>query len=175
MLKADEFEIEESETDETDGAAEVLTLVVDVSGSMFEGGKRLIARGVVREIEQYLRLGYGRAKLRLVAAGDEMRDVEWNQDEDVPEAVLDSKGTFNAAKLREHLKGGSGRILYIGDASWNAASSKAMTVWTAELPPDSFRAIVVGCETPLTSRGYKTFAVEDVFAALDGFVGGGDA
>lgn len=34
-------------------------LVCDTSGSMVEGGKRLIMRGLVRQVEQFLRLGYG--------------------------------------------------------------------------------------------------------------------
>ena len=42
-------------------------LVCDTSGSMIEGGKRLIVRGLVRQVEQFFRLGYGRTrKLQLV-------------------------------------------------------------------------------------------------------------
>ena len=33
-------------------------LVCDTSGSMIEGGKRLIMRGLVRQVEQFHRLGY---------------------------------------------------------------------------------------------------------------------
>ncbi len=54
-------------------------LVCDTSGSMLEGGKRLIVRGLVRQVEQFLRLGYGPKKdLKLVLWNDEAASQTWN-------------------------------------------------------------------------------------------------
>ena len=43
----------------------ILNIIVDTSGSMVESGKRLITRGVVRQVEQYIRLGYSTINLQL--------------------------------------------------------------------------------------------------------------
>lgn len=169
MLDLNSFAVEPESSSESVS----LTLAVDVSGSMFEGGRRWIARGIVREIEQYVRLGYGKANLRLVAAGAEPREITWNLDDDVPAAILDCQGPFDMSRLLAFLKDVSGPILYVGDADWPVKATRALGAWLAMRSGDSFRAIVLGDERPKVLRG-RLFAADEVFAALDGFLGNGD-
>jgi len=77
----------------------LIHLVLDTSGSMGEWGKLLIARGVARAMEQYLRLGYGSADLKLVAWSNEARVVDWRSDQEFPPEVLVSGGAANAKAL----------------------------------------------------------------------------
>ena len=77
----------------------ILHLVCDTSGSMAEWGKHLIARGVVRAIEQYLRLGHGSADLKLVVWGNEARVLDWHPDQEFPDEMRASQGSANAEAL----------------------------------------------------------------------------
>ena len=75
-------------------------LVCDTSGSMVEGGKRLIMRGLVRQVEQFLRLGYGPKKdLKLVLWNDEATSPTWYPGDEVPGELLDCKGSADGDAL----------------------------------------------------------------------------
>ena len=63
-------------------ANNILNIIVDCSGSMIESGKRLIARNAVRQIEQCIRLGYASAQIRLFAANENFRKIDWNPNQE---------------------------------------------------------------------------------------------
>lgn len=151
-----------------------LHLVWDTSGSMAEWGKTLIARGVVRAIEQYLRLGYGCAELSLVAWGDVATVVEWQPDHEFPPEVLVCKGEANVGALIAHLaKQPLGKIVLLTDGFWARSDARALKRWKDGLPPDTVRLVRVGADSNQQLKGDDVFPAEGLFAALDGWLEGG--
>lgn len=153
-----------------------LILIVDTSGSMSEGGKRLVARGLARATEQFIRLGYGSADLKLVAWNRGARVVEWDPNQEFPPEMLVSEGAANAESLISHLgERPEGKILLITDGFWSQANAKALKRWKERLQLDTLRVIKVGADANPQLRGADIYTAEDLFAALDGWIGGGKA
>lgn len=154
----------------------ILHLVCDTSGSMVESGKHLAARGVVRAIEQYLRLGHGSAELKLVAWGNEARVLDWTPDQEFPDEMCAPHSSADAEALAALLGSEpAGRILVISDGFWSQAVAKVMKRWKLSLPPNALRLIKIGADANPHIEGADVFAAEDLFAALDGWLEGGVA
>jgi hypothetical protein len=148
-------------------------MVWDTSGSMAEWGKHLIARGVARAMEQYLRLGHGGADLKLVAWANEARFLEWSPDQEFPLELLISEGATNTEALITLLgKQPDGRLLLITDGFWSQADAKALKRWKESLQPDTLRVVKIGGDANPHLKGADVFAAEDLFAALDGWLEG---
>ncbi len=153
-----------------------LNIIVDVSGSMSEGGKHLIARGVVRSLEQYFRLGYGCADLKLVAWNKEARIINWIPDKELPMELLRCEGMANAKTLITLLgEQPKGNVLIITDGFWSQDDAKALKRWKKNLQRDTLRIIKVGADANPHLRGTDVFASEEIFCALDGWLKGGCA
>ena len=151
-------------------------IVLDASGSMLEGGKSLLARGVARAVEQYYRLGHGDAHVNLVAWNHEARIVDWNPDEDFPSEMPTSESTLSVAALITLFgKQPDSRLLLLTDGFWSREDAKALKIWQASLPPDALRLIKVGADADPPLQGAGVFAAGDLFAALDGWPGGSAA
>jgi len=154
----------------------LIHLVWDTSGSMGDWGKLLIARGVARAMEQYLRLGYGSGDVRLVAWSNEARVIDWRSDQEFPPDLLVSGGTANATALVSLFgKEPGGKVLLLTDGLWSHADAKQLRSWKQGLPPDTLRIIRIGADANPQLKGNDVFAVEELFAALDGWVEGGAA
>jgi len=154
----------------------ILHLVWDTSGSMAEWGKNLIARGVARAIEQYLRLGYGRADLRLVAWGSEARILDWSSDQEFLPELLLSEGSANAKALVSFCgTEPSGKVLILSDGFWSPVDAKELKRWKECLQPDTLRVIKIGVDANPQLKGKGVFTADDLFAALDGWLEGGAA
>ena len=154
----------------------LIHLVWDISGSMGEWGKLLIARGVARAIEQYVRLGYGSADLKLVAWCNEARVFDWHSDQEFPPELLVPGAAANAKALVTFFgTEPSGKILLLTDGFWSHADAKQLRCWKQGLHPDTLRAIRIGADANPQLKGSGVFAVEDWFAALDGWLEGGAA
>lgn len=154
----------------------LIHLVWDTSGSMGEWGKLLIARGVARAMEQYLRLGYGSAELKLVAWSDEARVVDWPSDQEFPPELLVSGGAANAKALVSYfgLEPG-GKVLLLTDGFWSQADARELKRWKQGLQPDTLRVIKIGADANPHLKENDVHPVEDFFAALDGWLEGGAA
>lgn len=154
----------------------IIHLVCDTSGSMAEWGKLLIARGVARALEQYLRLGYGRADLKLVAWGNATRIVDWHPDQEFPLELLVPGGLANAQALVALFGTEPGRrILLLTDGFWSQADARELRRWRECLQQGTLRVIKIGAEANPQLKGGDVFAVEELFAALDGWIEGGAA
>jgi len=153
-----------------------LHVVVDTSGSMAEWGKHLIARGVVRAVEQYVRFGYANADLRLVAWNNKALVIDWQPDQEFPQELMVSKGSANANALLSLLgtKPG-GKVLLLSDGFWPRVDAKELKRWKERLQPDTLRIIKIGADANPQLKGTDVFAAEDLFAALDGWLEGGVA
>lgn len=146
----------------------IIHLVWDTSGSMAEWRKNLIARGVARAVEQYFRLGYGRANVKLIAWCQEARVVEWSPDEDFPQEMLTCEGAANVEALINLLgKNPEGKILLITDGFWPLDDVRVLKRWREGLQEDTLRVIKIGADSNPQLKGAAVFAAEDLFAALD--------
>jgi len=154
----------------------IVHLVWDISGSMAEWANYLIARGLARMLEQYLRLGYAYADLKLVAWGDEARVLDWHPDQEFPPEMLVSEGAANAKALVTLFgKQPGGKVLLITDGFWSRADAKELKRWKESLQPDTLRLLMVGADANSQLKGADVFPAEDLFAALDGWLQGGVA
>jgi len=153
-----------------------LCIVWDTSGSMAEWAKVLVARGVARAIEQYVRLGYGSADLKLVAWSHEACVLDWTSDREFPREVLVPGGSANAKALTAFF--GTElpeKVLLLTDGFWSNEDAEEIKRWKHGLPPDTIRIIKIGADASTQVTGSDVFVAEDVFAALDGWVKGGGA
>ncbi|GAB6187389.1 hypothetical protein [Thermopirellula anaerolimosa] len=149
----------------------LIQLVWDRSGSMAECGKQLIARGIARAIEQYVRLGYVSADLRLIAWGNDARVINWQPDQEFPEELLLSEGSSSMQALVSLLgTNPDGRVLIITDGFWSPMDRKVLKRWKEGLRPDTVRFIKVGADANPHMTGRNVFSAEDVFAVLDGWL-----
>jgi hypothetical protein len=147
-------------------------LVCDTSGSMIEGGKRLIMRGLVRQVEQFLRLGYGpKQDLKLVLWNDVATSPAWNPSDEVPHELMDCKGSAVGDALVQFLGTFSGgKILILTDGFWPEASRDAIKRWKAGATPDAVRIVKVGADANPRLKGSDVFEAEDFIAAMDGWL-----
>jgi hypothetical protein len=154
----------------------ILHLICDVSGSMSEGGKSLITRGVARAVEQYVRLGYGRADLRLVAWSNEARVVEWRLGDEFPPELLVCERIAKADALINLIGNQTVcKILLITDGFWSQDDAKALKRLKESIQQDMLRVIKIGADANPHLKGPDVFAAEDLFIALDGWLEGGAA
>jgi hypothetical protein len=139
---------------------------------MVEGGKRLIMRGLVRQVEQFLRLGYGPKKdLKLVLWNDEATSPTWNPDDEVPGELLDCQGSAEGDALVQFLGTSSGaKVLILTDGFWPEASRDAIKRWKAGAIPNALRIVKVGADANPKLKGPDVFEAEDFLAAMDGWL-----
>ncbi len=154
----------------------ILYLICDISGSMSEGGKNLITRGIARAVEQYVRLGYGCADLKLVAWSQEASVVEWSPGKEFPPELLVCERIANAeALITLNGKQPDGKVLLITDGFWAQDDAKALKRWKESLQQGTLRVIKIGADANPHLKGMDVYAAEDLFAALDGWLEGGVA
>lgn len=136
-----------------------LWLVCDASGSMQESAKRLIVRGLVKQVEQLLRYGYCEDRdLELVAWRDGVVRVSWGSGEEVPDAILDCSGSADMSALLEFLRRVDGDVLILTDGFWDASASESFESWRADR---NVRVVGVG---PDAGGKASDFGAEDFVA-----------
>jgi hypothetical protein len=149
-----------------------LWLVCDVSGSMLEAGKRLIVRSLVREVEQYIRLGYGaKPELKLVAWNNDAKMLAWSPEDEVPVGLFDCTNSADGVVLAK-LPGDQAddRFIVLTDGFWSGESRVAVKRWKEGLSLDGLRFIKVGADANPKLKGSDVFEAEDFFAAMDGWL-----
>ena len=150
-----------------------LWLICDVSGSMLEAGKRLVVRGLVRQIEQYGRLGYAAAAdLKLVAWHAEAKQIPWVPGDEVPPDIFECRGSADGAALVRLFSGPrpGNKFVIFTDGFWSENSRIAIKQWKAELDPNALRVIKIGADANPKLKGADVFESEAFFAAIDGWL-----
>lgn len=148
-----------------------LNILIDTSGSMVESGKRLITRGVVRQVEQYIRLGYSTIKLQLFSIGNKITPIEWNTNDEYPEVLFNCSGSLDLESLIDFIKSDEALYLIVSDCSWAGRSVKKFLRSVGELPDGTVRIIKVGAEQSSSIKNIKVFESEDTLLALEGWIG----
>lgn len=149
----------------------ILNIIVDTSGSMVESGKRLIARGVIRQIEQYIRLGYSGMNLQLFSISDKITPIEWNTKDEYPEVLFSCSGSLDLGALTNFVKPEETLCLIVSDCSWSGRTMRKFLRGVDELPNDTVRIIKVGAEQSSSIKNIKVFESEDILLALEGWIG----
>lgn len=150
-----------------------LWLVCDASGSMIEGGKRLIVRGLLRQVEQYFRLGYApRVELKLVVWNDAAAIVPWQPGDEVPTDVLTCQGSVDASELTTALSASAvdDRYIIISDGFWTDDARQELKRWRESQAEDTLRVIRIGADSNPKLTGPEVFEAEDIFAAFEGWL-----
>jgi hypothetical protein len=149
-----------------------LWLVCDVSGSMLESGKRLVVRGLVREVEQYIRLGYGiKPDIKLVAWNNEAKSLAWSPEDEVPVDLFDCKNSADGEVLTKLLSGQADDLFIIlTDGFWADEPQAAVERWEEVLGRDALLVVKVGADANPKLNGSNVFEAEEFFAAMDGWL-----
>lgn len=147
-------------------------LVCDTSGSMIEGGKRLILRGLVRQLEQYLRLGYApKRDLKLVAWNDEAAVQPWSPSDEAPHELFDCSGSADGnALVRLVGTPTDDKVLLLTDGFWPDESRATIKRWKDAMAPGALRVIKVGADANPRLTGSDVFEVEDFWSAMEGWL-----
>lgn len=148
-------------------------LVCDVSGSMLEAGKRFVIRTLVREVEQYFRLGYATEKdIKLLAWNNELEVLPWSPGDEVPTNLLQCCGSADIEALLTFFHNHpDDKFIVLSDGFWADDSQAALTRWKSQGNRDALRILKVGADANLRLKGSEVFKAEDLFAALDGWLG----
>lgn len=131
----------------------------------------MLTRGIARAVEQYIRLGYGSADITLVLWNDNVAVVEWNPDEEFPEALFNCNGSLKLAELYNKL--GSkpdGKVLIITDGSWSQEDIHFFRKWKREAPTGAIRIIKIGSETNRLWKKDELFSADDFFSVFDSWL-----
>jgi uncharacterized sporulation protein YeaH/YhbH (DUF444 family) len=151
----------------------LIYLVWDTSGSMAEWGKHLVARGMARAIEQYLRLGYGRGEMKLVTWSNEVRLFDWHADQEFPVEMLTSRNSVNVKALITFFETEpNGKIILLTDGFWSQADVREFHRWKECLKPNMLRVIKIGADTNPQLKGKEVVIAEEFFAAMNGWLEG---
>lgn len=155
------------------GSFKTLFLICDVSGSMSENGKDTLMRGVARTVEQYVRLGYGAADIRLVLWNNDAETVEWNPDDELPDRLLNCSGSANAAalcKLLDTTSTSDRAVLLLTDGWWSREDALALKRWKRDQQSGVLRIIKIGSDANPLLKGDDVFLPDDVFSVLGGWL-----
>jgi hypothetical protein len=150
---------------------ETFYLVCDTSGSMAEGGKRMLMRGIARTVEQCIRLGDGAAEIKLVLWNTTAAVADWEPSDELPAQLLECGGSSNASALIKTLgEKPDGNVLFLTDGWWSEDEKKVLKKWRKSLPSETLRIIKIGADANPLLKGDDVFAAEDIITALDGWL-----
>lgn len=150
------------------GNPEKLYIVCDASASMLNGGKLLLVRGIVRTIEQYVRLGYAAVELKLISLSSGVKEIEWNPDDEFPTELFECEGAAHFASLPDVLDLTSGeKVLLLTDGCWVKEDIERLRLWKSKLPPDTIRIVKIGDDYSQFRKSDEVFPTDEIFLALD--------
>ncbi|MGN8980488.1 hypothetical protein [Collinsella sp. HCP28S3_E6] len=136
---------------------------------MSECGKRFIARTTLRTIGQYYQMLNPNAKLSLIAWNDEVRQLPWSYDSDLPEELMNCSGSSNVGALIDVL-GNSGNepVIILSDGYWNDSAGQ-FDKWASSFRENDFRVVLLGADANLKSAKKFAYAAEHLLSALEEF------
>jgi hypothetical protein len=154
----------------------MIWVICDTSGSMNEGGKKLLVRTLLTYLSQ-LPLAAPRGafpgSLRVVAWGDGARLVELEAD--ISPLRCEGRVSANAltAFLTQALEEASRpRLLLVSDGQWPPEELQHLRRWLRTRPDVAVQAIAVGADANRRDLGAvagpsRVFAPEDIWAVLE--------
>lgn len=150
----------------------MLNLVVDNSGSLIEGGKRFIARTVLRQLRDFWLAMNPTGTIRLFLMTDKgLQEVAWTQDQDVPCEVLSPRGRARINDVVSHLWSEDDGVVLISDYCMLPEDRRMLRTWIEQMGVRRARLVVVGDVLSVDQTEQGLFSAEQVDGVLDGFLG----
>jgi hypothetical protein len=166
--------------------SEILNLLVDTSGSMYEMGKLLLVRNLVTFIREFSDITPERFPfdgIRLVTFNDGLKLVELNKNCETPH--FQASGKADLIQLKEWLeaeieKTPTVKAIVFSDGSFPGDMLKSFGAWHEECPHLTLRAVAIGADASHTrlkalSTNKIVFRSEDISLALESLCAGVDA
>ena len=153
-----------------------LWVICDTSGSMNEGGKKMLVRNLLTYLHQVACMSGASASfgtLKIVAWGELTEVVEF-EDEILPFRCKGKASVDGLANLlsNELADASRPRLLFMSDGQWHHDDLKQLCQWRRSTPNVTVRVIAIGADA--SARDLRQladesalFAPEEVWAALD--------
>jgi hypothetical protein len=147
----------------------VVWLICDISGSMVEAGKRFQARSMIREIEQLSRFGYvSSVDLRLATWGQEVIPYSWATDEELPDQVLNCRGTSDVVALASFItQRPEDRYIIMSDCHWSLDSEDASNATKVISESESVRIIGLGADANTKVKNRAVIPCEESIVFIE--------
>jgi hypothetical protein len=138
---------------------------------MAESGKRLVTRGVVRQVEQYFRFGYANpVDLRLATWRTEVKAYSWQVDDEVPVELFDCHGSSSSDALFSFIKQQSNsKFLVLTDGGWSGECGRSIRLESKSVGGDIVRFVKIGHDGTTALKGQKVADVDGLLVLLDGW------
>ena len=133
---------------------------------MIEGGRRFIARTVVRQFGRYLRTGKISAEVRLYLLSDNLVETAWKPDEDVPAALLSPSGHLNVETLMSAPSLMEGKTVLISDSCLSTEEDQKLQEWMARQTTEKVVVVRIGEDASTSRVAEGVFAVEQIEGLL---------
>lgn len=146
-----------------------LHLVLDISGSMSDGGKPFIMRTLVTTIAQWVLYGYGRTEITLWAWGSEVRRIpDWGAKSEFPDELLLCTGIANSSSLIKLFgEKPDGKVLLLTDGFWSRDDARTLKRWKDNFSSTMLRIIKIGVDANPQLKGPQVFSSDELFSVLD--------
>ncbi len=136
---------------------------------MVECGKRYAMNTVLRTIDQYCRMLNPNAEIRLLGWSNEIEDLQWGLGDDLPEKLLDCRGSSDVSTLiRELGDYPDTPALILSDGYWDDPDNE-FEGWAESLGDGYVRVILLGADANRKLDAPYVFNVESILAALEEF------
>lgn len=149
----------------------MLNIVVDNSGSLIEGGKRFIARTVLRQLREFWLAMNPDGKIRLFLLSDMgLKEVSWPKDKDVPVEVLSPRGRAKINDVVSNLWQQDDGVVLISDYCMLPEDRKTLRAWIDRMGVRRARLVVLGDVLSVDQTEQGVFSAEQVDGVLSGFL-----
>ena len=100
---------------------------------------------------------------------DEVRQLPWSYDSDLPEELMNCSGSSNVGALIDVL-GNSGNepVIILSDGYWNDSAGQ-FDKWASSFRENDFRVVLLGADANLKSAKKFAYAAEHLLSALEEF------
>ena len=146
-----------------------LYVAIDISGSMLEEGKQLIARELLRTIRQYIYYKKLSVKIDYLTVGNHVNKVLWEDDSIYPEEFFNIEKELNIRSLIEYFKDtdlSDSIIFVITDGFFSNKDEQIIRKWENQ-QKDKICFIKINSSSSSSLNKYSVYEVEDIFKAID--------
>ena len=157
--------------------SDVLHLVIDVSGSMQEMGKLLLARNLVSFIREYLELQINTvtfSKIRLCTLNETIQLIELNKNTEIPK--FNAKGKAELSSLQDYIKteleqSTKVKVILFSDGNFNNKQLKDFCTWSQQHASLLLYSVIIGADANSNnlrqiSNNQRAFSAEDISLAV---------
>jgi hypothetical protein len=163
--------------------SEIIHIILDISGSMQEMGKLLLARNLVtfiREFSEFRPDKLPSGAIQLLSWSDTIQPVELRDDCETP--IFHASGSSDLIQLKEFFQSVADdmpqvKVLILSDGHISITSLKKFKLFCKEQPHITIRTVAVGADSAnSTLRKLSTnncvFLSEDISVAIQSLIGG---